>query len=107
MRTIPAFGEPQDDTSVSAFGVLKVLYMSHLALGDYIYQGAFLKALTESYPNIKLDIWIDDCRKKRKLGMLVVAKCLYSGYLAKATLIIYTRSQVISTPLISKYKKPV
>jgi hypothetical protein len=58
MRTIPAFGEPQDDTSVSASGVLKVLYMSHLALGDYIYQGAFLKALTESYPNIKLDIWI-------------------------------------------------
>ena len=66
MRTIPAFGEPQDDTSVSASGVLKVLYMSHLALGDYIYQGPFLKALTESYPNIKLDIWIDDCRKKKK-----------------------------------------
>ena len=43
MRTIPAFGEPQDDTSVSASGVLKVLYMSHLALGDYIYQGPFLK----------------------------------------------------------------
>lgn len=42
MGTIPAFGEPQDDTSVSASGVLKVLYMSHLALGDYIYQGPFL-----------------------------------------------------------------
>ena len=66
MRTIPAFGEPQDDSTFSGSNCLKILYMSHLALGDYIYQGPFFKALVESHPNIRLDIWIDDCRKKKK-----------------------------------------
>lgn len=40
--------------------------MSHLALGDYIYQGAFLKSLVAKYPNLELDIWIDDCRSEKK-----------------------------------------
>lgn len=66
MRTSPAFGEQQDLQALSSSGRLKLLYMSHLALGDYIYQGAFLKALTHSYPNIQLDVWIDDCRSKKK-----------------------------------------
>lgn len=44
----------------------KVLYMSHLALGDYIYQGAFLKSLVGRYPNLVLDVWIDDCRSIKK-----------------------------------------
>lgn len=66
MRTIPAFGEPQDGSSFSNLNSLKILYMSHLALGDYIYQGPFLKELVESHPCIELDIWIDDCRKKKK-----------------------------------------
>lgn len=66
MRTTPAFGEPQDGSSFSGSNCPRILYMSHLALGDYIYQGPFLRALTESNPNIRLDIWIDDCRKKKK-----------------------------------------
>ena len=66
MRTSPAFGEQQNLQALSSSGCLKLLYMSHLALGDYIYQGAFLKALTHSYPNIQLDVWIDDCRSKKK-----------------------------------------
>ena len=44
----------------------KVLYMSHLALGDYIYQGAFLQALASQHPHIELDIWLDDCRSDKK-----------------------------------------
>lgn len=40
--------------------------MSHLALGDYIYQGAFLKSLVTKYPDLQLDIWIDDCRSEKK-----------------------------------------
>ena len=40
--------------------------MNHLALGDYVYQGPFLKALAEQYPNMQLDIWLDDCRKRTK-----------------------------------------
>lgn len=44
----------------------KVLYMSHMAIGDYVYQGAFLKALAKKYPQLKIDLWIDDCRSKKK-----------------------------------------
>lgn len=66
MRTIPSFDEAQDYRSTKASGRLKLLYMSHLALGDYIYQGPFLKALTRCHSNIQLDIWLDDCRHNKK-----------------------------------------
>lgn len=42
----------------------RILYMTHLALGDYVYQGVWLKALKQKYPNLTIDIWFDDCRKK-------------------------------------------
>ena len=45
----------------------RVLYMSPMAIGDYIYQGAFLKALSEKHPHLKIDLWIDDCRTKKKI----------------------------------------
>lgn len=44
----------------------KVLYMTHLAIGDYIYQRTFLSHLTQTYPNIELDVWFDDFRVKGK-----------------------------------------
>ena len=43
-----------------------VLYMSHLALGDYLYQRTFLSRLKELYPGMTLDIWFDDFRNKTK-----------------------------------------
>jgi ADP-heptose:LPS heptosyltransferase len=45
----------------------RVLYMSPMAIGDYVYQGAFLKALSNKHPNLKIDLWIDDCRTSKKL----------------------------------------
>ena len=44
----------------------RILYMTHLAIGDYMYQGLYLQALKQQYPHLKIDIWIDDCRKKPK-----------------------------------------
>ena len=44
----------------------RVLYMTHLAIGDFVYQGAFLKAFKEQNPHVELDIWIDDNRAKPK-----------------------------------------
>ncbi len=44
----------------------RVLYMTHLAIGDYYYQRTFLSELAKQYPNIELDIWIDDCRSRPK-----------------------------------------
>jgi ADP-heptose:LPS heptosyltransferase len=45
----------------------RVLYMSPMAIGDYVYQGAFLKALSNKYPRLEIDLWIDDCRASKKL----------------------------------------
>ena len=42
----------------------RLLYMTHLAIGDFIYQGVWLNALKEKYPHIAIDIWFDDCRRK-------------------------------------------
>ena len=42
----------------------RLLYMTHLAIGDYIYQGIWLKALKQKYPHLSIDIWFDDCRRK-------------------------------------------
>lgn len=44
----------------------RVLYMTHLAIGDFVYQGPHLEALQKIYPNIQLDIWIDDLRNQNK-----------------------------------------
>ena len=44
----------------------RVLYMTHLAIGDFVYQGPHLQALQQKYPNIQLDIWIDDLRDRSK-----------------------------------------
>lgn len=40
--------------------------MTHLALGDYVYQRQFLRQLKEQNPHLLLDIWIDDCRVRHK-----------------------------------------
>ncbi|WP_175405024.1 glycosyltransferase family 9 protein [Salinimonas lutimaris] len=40
--------------------------MSHLALGDYVYQGALLKQLHDDYPHLSIDVWFDDCRESPK-----------------------------------------
>ncbi|MGB2102628.1 MAG: hypothetical protein ACPHTF_02860 [Porticoccaceae bacterium] len=66
MRTIAVTDGIKGLVPCRASGSLKLLYMTHLALGDYLYQGPFLKALALSQPNIQLDIWIDDCRQKKK-----------------------------------------
>ncbi|MCW3170970.1 glycosyltransferase family 9 protein [Shewanella subflava] len=42
----------------------RVLYMTHLAIGDFVYQGVWLSALKAKYPHLTIDIWFDDCRRK-------------------------------------------
>ena len=44
----------------------KILYMSHLAIGDFVYQGYFLKTLAARYPQLQLDVWIEDFRSSPK-----------------------------------------
>ena len=42
----------------------RLLFMTHMAIGDYVYQRMFLKKLAESYPNLKIDLWFDHCTIK-------------------------------------------
>lgn len=42
----------------------RLLYMTHLAIGDFVYQGVWLNALKAKYPHLAIDIWFDDCRRK-------------------------------------------
>ena len=42
----------------------RVLYMTHLAIGDFVYQGVWLSALKAKYPHLSIDIWFDDCRRR-------------------------------------------
>lgn len=40
----------------------RMLFMSPVALGDFLYLKTFLIALKHQYPHIELDIWLDDNR---------------------------------------------
>ncbi|MCV2886157.1 hypothetical protein OE749_15800 [Aestuariibacter sp. AA17] len=44
----------------------RMLYMTHLALGDFVFQGMYLRALKKKYPSLHIDVWIDDCRDRPK-----------------------------------------
>ncbi len=35
--------------------------MTHMAIGDYVYQRMFLKKLQETYPHLQIDLWYDNC----------------------------------------------
>ena len=42
----------------------RILYMTHLAIGDFVYQSVWLKALKAKYPHLVIDVWFDDCRSR-------------------------------------------
>lgn len=41
----------------------KILFIGHLALGDYTYLQNCFKAFAQAYPHIKIDLWIDEVRR--------------------------------------------
>ncbi len=42
----------------------RLLYMTHMAMGDYVYQRMFLKKLKAVYPHLAIDLWFDNCSTK-------------------------------------------
>ena len=44
----------------------RMLYMTPLALGDFLYQSGFLREVRRAYPRLTIDIWFDDLRKRSK-----------------------------------------
>lgn len=43
----------------------KILFLTHLAIGDYTYLQNFFKNFADKYPNLKIDIWVDEVRRTR------------------------------------------
>src|SRR3989304_5069865 len=41
----------------------RILFITHLALGDFTYMQQFFKKLAIEYPNLKIDLLIDDVRR--------------------------------------------
>lgn len=41
----------------------KVLFIAHLALGDYTYLQNCFKAFSEAYPHIRIHLWVDEVRR--------------------------------------------
>jgi heptosyltransferase III len=43
----------------------KILFVTHLAIGDFTYMQNCLHAFSQAYPHIEIHIWIDEVRKTR------------------------------------------
>ena len=42
----------------------KILFIGGVAIGDFAYLHNYFKALSEQYPNLKIDLWNDEYRGK-------------------------------------------
>ena len=43
----------------------KILFITHLAIGDFVYLQNFFKVFTQKYPHIQIDLWVDELRRTR------------------------------------------
>lgn len=43
----------------------KVLFITHLAIGDFAYWQNYFVAFSQQYPHIKIDVWVDEVRRTR------------------------------------------
>lgn len=43
----------------------KVLFITHLALGDFTYLQSFFAAFAKQYPHLKIDLWVDEVRRTK------------------------------------------
>jgi ADP-heptose:LPS heptosyltransferase len=44
----------------------KILFIAHLALGDYAYLQNCFRAFAEAYPHLKIHLWVDEVRRTRR-----------------------------------------
>ncbi|WDE11314.1 glycosyltransferase family 9 protein [Thalassomonas haliotis] len=54
----------------------RLLFMSPLALGDFLYLKTFLGKIKTEYPHLELDIWLDDNRNNRQSWRLLRSRTI-------------------------------
>lgn len=69
-------------------GGRKLLVMSPLALGDFLYLNTFLGALKQQHPDLEIDLWFDDNRNNDAAWRLSRSRLLQQWMAEEAT---YTR----------------
>src|SRR5438046_884550 len=58
----PATGLPLVDPELLRQSA-KILFIAHLALGDFTYLQACFQALARAYPHLKIHLWVDERRR--------------------------------------------
>lgn len=44
----------------------KILFIAHLALGDFTYLQNFFQHFSQAYPHLRIDLWVDEVRRTSK-----------------------------------------
>ena len=44
----------------------RILFIAHLALGDFAYLQSGLRAFSEAYPHLKIHVWVDETRPRNQ-----------------------------------------
>ena len=81
----------------------KILFIAHLALGDFTYLQNCFRAFSEAYPHIKIHVWVDEVRRTKKSAEWEHLK-KYSLYdwLADCPYVEYVYNQTYSPALFNK-----
>ncbi|WP_034298841.1 glycosyltransferase family 9 protein [Herbaspirillum sp. RV1423] len=82
----------------------KILFVAHLALGDFTYMESCFRAFQQTYPHIQIDLWVDELRRTwdfrqwaalRKYSLfdwLDVSPCFHKVYKETYSPFVFARS---------------
>lgn len=81
----------------------KILFIAHLALGDFTYLQNCFQSFSEAYPHIKIHIWVDEVRRTNRAAEWVYLKkyALYD-WVAECPFVAKLYNQTYSPPLFQQ-----
>jgi heptosyltransferase-3 len=79
----------------------KILFVAHLALGDFTYLQSCFRAFAQAYPHIEIHLWVDERRRTRRAAdWLHLKKYALYDWLAECPFIARVYSQTYSPALL-------
>lgn len=81
----------------------KILFIAHLALGDFTYLQNCFRSFSEAYPHIKIHIWIDEVRRtNRPESWVYLKKYALYDWVAACPFVAKLYNQTYSPPLFQQ-----
>ena len=81
----------------------KILFIAHLALGDFTYLQNCFQSFSEAYPHIKIHIWIDEVRRtNRPESWVFLKKYALYDWVAACPFVSKLYNQTYSPPLFQQ-----